>query len=436
MMRRSTRDGSRRYAAAGPGRAFARVVSFLLAILAATGCTSEPAPAQSIEALVDSLLPAVQRVAALQATGPVKVGIKTPADVLDYVVQKLDTEFPPAELEGSRLAYTLLGLLPADLDLHKLLLDLYKEQIAGFYDPETKTLYAVDGVATAALKPVLAHELVHALQDQHVNLDSLISGRRGNDRQTAAQSAIEGHATIAMLAWTAEQFTGAPVDVGKIPDIATAMAATFNAQAAQFPVLAGAPRIIRDELIFPYASGASFVQALWRRPGLPPEAPFGALMPQSTEQVMDPQGRFIASRDVPTEIRYEDVSGWTIRYRETMGAFETRIFLEEHGGSAVAGWDGDRILLLEADGATGLVWTSIWDDATSADTFDRAVRGIIARPDFGRPGDVERMDVENRPVVRVRIADDAALLARMPKPAVHCVTESGSPTPCASTTSR
>src|SRR5690606_21489386 len=105
-----------------------------------------------------------------------------------YVEAQLTDEMPPEELEGVHATYALLGLIPDTLDLRALLLDLYTEQIVGYYDPETKTLYAVEGVQREALRPVLAHELVHALQDQHANLDSLISRERGNDRQVAAQA--------------------------------------------------------------------------------------------------------------------------------------------------------------------------------------------------------------------------------------------------------
>src|SRR5688500_13437958 len=103
-----------------------------------------------------------------------------------YVQSRLDEEMPPAEREGLRRAYVAFGVIPDTLDLDALLLDLYTEQVLGYYDPGSKTMFVVEGADAESMRPVLAHELVHALQDQHVNLDSLISGDRGNDRQTAA----------------------------------------------------------------------------------------------------------------------------------------------------------------------------------------------------------------------------------------------------------
>jgi hypothetical protein len=389
-------------------------------------------PPVNVRALVDQLLPDIERVAALREAGPINVGMKTAAEVRAFIEQRLDRELPPAELEGTRLTYVLLGLIPADLDLRSLLLDLYAEQIAGFYDPETKTLYAVEGVQPASLMPVLAHELVHALQDQVVNLDSLIAGNRGNDRKMAAQAAIEGHATLAMLAWVAEQNTGRSVEASDIPDVAATMRRTFDAQQARFPVMARAPRIIRDELIFPYATGASFVQALWRRPGLPPAPPFGPLLPQSTEQVMQPQSKLFDQVDAPTELRFEPVDGWTVRHDDSLGAFETTIFTEQHVGLyGAGGWDGDRVVLLESgDGQHLLEWVSVWDDSTSAARFQSTLQSILDSPAFGRPGSVTMESIEERPLVRVLIADQPATLEAAPMLRVHCADEQGVAAPC------
>jgi hypothetical protein len=91
------------------------------------------------------------------------------------------------------------------------------------------------------LRPILVHELVHALQDQHANLDSLIAKERGNDRQTAAQSAIEGHATMVMVAYMAEEASKAPVNIQTLPDIAESLRPAIEGQNSQFPVFQKAP---------------------------------------------------------------------------------------------------------------------------------------------------------------------------------------------------
>src|SRR5688572_18248169 len=183
-----------------------------------------------------------------------------------YIEQRMAEELPAQELAGVKPVYVTLGIMPADLDLQRLLLDLYTEQVVGYYDPDSKKLFVVSGADRATIRPVLVHELVHALQDQHTNLDSLIARERGNDRQTAAQSAIEGHATMVMVAYLAEEQASGPVDPRMLPDIGEQIRPALEEQNSQFPVFQRAPRILREALLFPYAGGAAFVQKLWARP--------------------------------------------------------------------------------------------------------------------------------------------------------------------------
>jgi hypothetical protein len=370
-----------------------------------------------IDDLVAELLPAVERLSGLRATGDIHVEMTTPDDVRRYVEGRLNAYLPGEQLDLMQRAYAMLGLLPDTLDLRSLLLALYGEQVAGFYDPETKALYVVETQATG-IEPVLMHEMIHALQDQHVDLDSLIAQRGRNDRQTAAQAAIEGHATLAMFAWLAESTTGDTVNPAALPDPGGGVAGLF-ADGDQFPVFGRAPRLIRETLLFPYVSGASFVHALWRSD--PARAsPLGASMPQSTEQVMDPQSRFIDDRDDPTELRHGDVDGWPALWENTLGAFETRLFIEETTGvsDGASGWDGDRFTLYDAAGTEVLVWTSVWDDESAAALFAERAARFVSAGSGGRTGFVRRIDIEGRPGVRLTIGADSTAA---PAPPVHCV---------------
>jgi hypothetical protein len=386
--------------------------------------------------MVDSLLPEVERVSLLEDVSPVRVAERTPAEVRLFVERKLDEEMPPAELEGMRRAYVRLGLLEPDLDLRRLLLDLYSEQIAGYYDPHEKTLFVLRGASVASLRPVVAHELVHALQDQHANLDSLISRQRGNDHQTAAQAALEGHATLVMFAILAEDRSGGPVDPVTLPDPASQLRPAFEDPSGQFPVFGNAPRVIRETLVFPYAAGASFVQQLWRAAGAVANrrAPLGELLPQSTEQVLHPLQKFVPVRDAPTRLRLDGFGDWRPVYTNTLGALETGILLEEHLGRLEApawGWDGDRYVLLDRpDGAEALLWISVWDDSASADTFAARMRDVLADGAVDRTGVVERFRLEDRPAVRVRITGGSVPPADVPTGGATCVDEAGDPVSC------
>ena len=389
-----------------------RLITVLLLGILLTGCGDEDRAEQpaALNEMVDSIMPRLTVVAGLEQRGPVRVRTQVRDSLRVYLERRMAEEMPPEELEAIRQVYVALGLLPADLDLKRTLMDLYTEQVVGYYDPDQKTLFIVEGAQTEEVYPVLVHELVHAIQDQHVDLDSLMSDKRGNDRQTAAQAAIEGHATLVMFALLAEQASGAPLDPRQLPDIGEQIRLGLEADNSQLPVFRSAPRILKESLLFPYAGGASFVHQLWLRPlntgfGTPYPAPIGERLPQSTEQVLHPQSRFLVQKDEPTELRFDaDTTG--VLYENTLGELETRVVLEEHLGNpaAATGWDGDRFRLLRVPGGNALVWFSVWDDAAAADRFANAYRQIAARR-AGRSIDVQRLEIGGRPGVRVIDAD-------------------------------
>jgi len=414
----------------------ARGRAIVLAIAAVTACGGEP-PQSALDrysAMADSMMPQLERLSGLTARGPVQIGIRTAAEVRTYLEQRMEQELPAEAIQGMSAAYVLLGLLPDTLDLRTLLLELYQEQVAGYYDPATRTLYVVEGIE-ADQRTVMAHELVHALQDQNTDLDSLISRDRGNDRQTAAQAAMEGHATLVMIAAIAETMAGRQIDPATLPDAGADLRPALESADA-YPVLRQAPRVVREAVIFPYVDGARFVQQLWKAvpAGAPRQAPIGEYLPQSTEQVLLPLDRFVGSaRDEPTELRFEDDPRWPTIYENTFGAFETGLFLQELLGTtlvAATGWDGDRYRVLRAPEGRALVWVSLWDDQASADRFAQRVRERLANGGLSRPARLEAFRIDGRPALRMTVADADVSIESVPQLPVHCVTATGARTRC------
>ena len=130
---------------------------------------------------------------------PPKVEARTREQVRAFLMKKFDEETPAQELAGEEAAYKLLGLLPDTMDLRKFLLAVLNEQVVGYYDPATKVLYVVQGADEQTVGITVTHELVHALQDQYINLDSIQKATGDNDRLTAAQAVIEGQAQFEQL---------------------------------------------------------------------------------------------------------------------------------------------------------------------------------------------------------------------------------------------
>ena len=365
------------------GSVFKFVIQLLASLIIVSACRGEQrANDPALEAAVDSLMPRLERLSGLKKLRPITMKHQSREELREYVLQRIEEEMPPEELNGIRAAYAALGLVPDTLDLRALLLDLYTEQVAGYYDPKTDAFYMVAGTPRELLRPTLAHELVHALQDQHANLDSLISRKRGNDRQTAAQAAIEGHATLVMFAVLSD--ASGNFDPASLPNMAEQLAPLMEAQNAQFPVFQRAPRIIRETMLFPYIGGAGFVQELWRAQASDSArfpAPIGTRLPQSTEQVLHPATRFVRNRDEPTELRFSQPAPGRQIYENTLGELEIGILLMQHLGSkdAARGWDGDRYRVVEIDGRQVLLWQSVWDDVASADRFANAYRAVSGR---------------------------------------------------------
>jgi hypothetical protein len=151
--------------------------AFLALAALLVGCRGD-APgrpsAASVERLVDSLQTPVQRATGLDFKQRPRVALRTREQVRAYLIRKLDEQLPPAKLRGLETTYKLFGLLPDTLKLRSLLLDLYTEQVAGYYDPDSATLFAVAEADPAQLRLVLAHEMIHALQGQYIPLDSIL----------------------------------------------------------------------------------------------------------------------------------------------------------------------------------------------------------------------------------------------------------------------
>jgi hypothetical protein len=356
-----------------------------------------------LRAVASEILPDLARRSGLGLRAPVRLERRSREALERYLVSKLDEELPPERAARLTRAYGLLGLVPQEMDLRELLLAVYSEQVAGFYDPDSTALFVLDDQPTETLRPLLLHELVHAVQDQWADLEALTAPEAGNDRRTAAQAAIEGHATLVMLEYMTEQIRGESVDLADVPDMAAQLRPALEAVRTQYPALASAPRVIQEGLLLPYLEGAGFVLRLWQdRPER--VAPFGDELPTSTEQVLDP-GRFLADpRDEPTEVAVEPAAG-TILLDDVLGQAEVRILLDEWTGADDArGWDGDRWILVEPPGGgdAWLAWVSVWDTPADRDRVRAQLSGALG----GRPAptSLEALEIEGRPALVLRLA--------------------------------
>lgn len=360
-----------------------RRIGVVVLLLAAVAC-GDKSDQDPVAAQVADAIPRLEKATGLVFKRPPKFEMRTKDEVRQYLEQRFLTDVPDEELVGSERAYKRFGLLPDTLDLRKFMLSLLSEQIVGYYDPSAKVLYIVQGASDEMVSVTVSHELVHALQDQYFNLDSLQKVRRRNDRQISAQAVIEGQATFEQLA----SMLGSGTMVANLPGGWERVRTLIRENNASMPVFSSAPTLIQETLLFPYLSGAEFMRAFKEK--MPGKSPLDA-MPVSTEQVMH-DDRFFQNRDDPTVVTLPAPPGKLV-YENDLGEFETRLLLFEHlkdrdaAYRGAAGWDGDRFVLFESGrGGEGLAWLTVWDTSVdAAEFFDLMDTAILKRFGNVRP---------------------------------------------------
>lgn len=349
-----------------------------LVLPAATACREKRADyAGPYGKQVAEVVPRIETAVGLKFKTPPRVEARSKEQVRDFVTRQFRDPQSLREFNGIEAAYKRLGMVSDTLDLKKFLVDLLAEQIVGYYDPKTKVLYVVNGSPPEAASITITHELIHALQDQYISLDSTQKVEGQNDRQSAAQAVFEGQAVYEQIA---AMLGGNNVAVN-LPGGWDRVREMIRENQSSMPVFAAAPLVIQETLIFPYLSGAEFVRNYKERN---PGKEMYKDMPQSTEQILHPTAYF-GKRDNPTDITLPSLTGVSPTYQNTLGEFETRLFLFQHlkdqneAVRGASGWDGDRYELFNTAGGQGIVWVTVWDSAVDASEFFDQLNSVVEK---------------------------------------------------------
>ncbi len=392
------------------------VLGWLAGLVAA--CRGAPrAVAQSaderqVATLIDSLMPAVSAATGLTFRTVPKSAVRTRDQIRRYLIAKMNREMPSGRLDGVRDVFRLLGMVPDSVDLRQLFVDLYTEQIAGFFDPDSTTLFTLAGADPAQLRLVLAHEMVHALQDQYTPVDSILHDTTDADRLTAAQAVLEGQATLASL-----EVMFPAADILDNDEYWANFKAILREQQFTGSVFGRAPMVVRESLVFPYVGGTDFMR--WFDQTFPGKEPFGSRMPLSTEEILHP-ARY-ARGDTPLAVRFAgDTAG--VVFEDTFGEYDIDMLRASLAGSTAVssdsaiGWGGDRMRVYHAPAGPALVWVTVWDSPADAGPF--AARVAVPLRAHPRPGyrvGVDSLHVGGRLATRVVIAPvEWAGWARLP----------------------
>lgn len=339
--------------------------------------------------LLEEITLVVSKARGLSFKAPVKHGVKTKTELRDYLQKLLREEVPQEKLRAYQKALVKFGLIPADLDLESFLLELYTEQVAGFYDWRTKSLYLIGDTPAELLKIIVAHELTHALQDQYVGIENLpsIKEKNNDDRLLATQALLEGDAMSVMVDYVLIP-TGQ--DSTALPDLSPFIRDFVGLMGGQ--LMAKAPPYFQYNMLFPYLNGLTFIQQLRQSGGWDMVDRALKEPPMSTEQVLHPE-KYLVQRDPPTFVSLPSLSrelgpGWVYLDKNALGEFNTAFLLQSASGGPggesqelARGWDGDLYQVYEeqSSGKVALVWFTTWDSPKDAQKFFKDYSALLVK---------------------------------------------------------
>ena len=383
------------------------ILAVLLSIVAAPLFTStaQPAPPQTLKtgdpvknaalvAATQEVLKETSEVRELPIIRAVISSTQSRAEIERAMIKDLDEQTTAADLHASEVTMKKLGLAPPDFHYRDLMVRVLTEQVAGYYEPKTRQFHLADWIDIDGQKPIMAHELTHALQDQHFDLRRFEHWPKGDsDAELAAHALVEGDATLAMIMY-----------VGRNPLRALTFLKSMAASGMATEELDKAPRALRETLLFPYQEGLSWTRAVYKQGGWDDVSHAFAALPQSTEQVMHPEKYF--AHEAPVKVTLPDVTpllnkselpavagaaksiaGWKRIASDVNGEWGTYLLLDEflkapaESHRAAAGWAGDRYAVYEdKDGQVLYLSATAWDTENDArEFFDAYVKRLRVR---------------------------------------------------------
>jgi hypothetical protein len=326
----------------------------------------------------------------LQPRNQVPVVLLSPIELRQNVVNDFLADYTDEETADDVYELSIIGLLNPGFDLRDLYINLLSEQIAGYYDNEMKEMFVVQGQGFEGPERLTyAHEFTHVLQDQNYDIEN---GLNYNDdaceadteRCAAIQALIEGDATLSEYTWY--QYYATTQDQQQVIQYYNSL---------KSPIYDSAPAFLKDDFVFPYDQGLTFVQTIHDQGGWTAVDAVYKNPPVSTEQILHPE---LYPADIPIPVDLPDITsslgeGWREVSRNQMGEWYSYLILargvnqsarldDSTAQSAAAGWGGDEYLVLHNDSqnTTAFVMKTIWDTTNDASEFSSALqRSLNAR---------------------------------------------------------
>jgi hypothetical protein len=316
----------------------------------------------------------VEHVRGLRYLHPVAVDAVTHRELARRITELFDQSFPATLYQRRTLAWRTMQVIPPTADIRRALRTYISSQVVGFYDTQSKQLVFIGSSHPNLIERItLAHELTHALDDQHFDLRRLdrLSNACADERVQAASGAVEGSAQFFMCR-VAERYSGGLPGCGLVGGGAS-----------------GVPRFIEEQTLWPYTAGLPFIRSVYARGGL--RAVDRALrhLPVSTEQVMHP-ARYPA--DAPVRVDVPNVtaglgSGWRDLDVMEVGEEWLHAMLDLRldfatTARAAAGWDGGTYRAWTDGHHIAVEMVTRWDTQADAAQFAGAFSKWVGSGQF------------------------------------------------------
>jgi hypothetical protein len=311
---------------------------------------SKPATDADFIAAADEVLGQMSQITGLKLVNPLRKSLRSREEIRAYVIKQMNEEKNAAERYADQRSAEAFGLLPKGFDLDAFMVNVLTEQVEGLYDPKKQEFYIADWSPLSDQRMVMAHELTHALEDQHFQIEVWLKAARPNeDAELARDAVLEGSAMAAMVDYLMLS-TGRSLK--DLPDFDPGM---LIGDLGSTPTLQKAPPFLKDTLIFPYIGGLSFSAAILKNTGWAALPGIFEKPPVSTQQILHPA--LYRTGKIPTTValpRLEKLLGinWTKLDENIMGEFGWKEVLkqfldDERAKMLAAAWDGDRYAVFE-----------------------------------------------------------------------------------------
>jgi len=312
--------------------------------------TGKAASEAEFIAAADEVLSKMSEITGLKLRTPLKKSLRSREEIRAYVIKQMNEEKTPAERYAGARSAEAFGLIPKGFDLDTFIVNVLTEQVEGLYDPKAREFYIADWSPLSEQRMVMAHELTHALEDQHFQIETWLKAARPNDDAELARDAVlEGSAMVAMIDYL---MLGTGRSLKDLPEFDPSM---LIGDLGSTPTLQNAPPFLKDALIFPYLGGLTFSAAILKDSGWSGLPGLFEKPPVSTQQILHPglyrSGRSSQSVALPSMKKLLG-NNWSLLDENVMGEFGWKEVLKQflddtRAKTLAAAWDGDKYALYE-----------------------------------------------------------------------------------------